>query len=509
MTFRASQTAVRLFTLGLLLAPAASEAQVYTVGAFSVPGASAEEAAGSSLVSADLDVDFDDDLVVGGKTPTGSGILRAYRSNGRTLTLIQSQTGTLAGQRFGEALAAGHFFHGMVELRTQLAIGSPGGRSTSLGGAVTIEILTGNTLDVVTELEQGLDGMPGADEDGDDFGAALAVGDWNDDGYDDLAIGAPGEDLSGAVDVGEVFVVYGSESGLDSATGEVWSQGSAGVPGVNEPGDQFGFALAAGDFDGDFIDDLAIGAPGEEVSALAGAGAVTILPGSASGLTAAGSVQLYQGDGIVPGTLEAGDRFGEVLAAGRIVMGGTTQSASDLVVGVPHEAVGIEAGAGAVVVLPGRLGGITATGAKLFTQNDLVGALAEAGDHFGGSLAIGSFKRPFYRDLVVGAPDEDHASAADAGVAYIFFGRDSSLSASDMQFVPRQLASETVLPSALFGTALAAPDLDGNGRDDLALGVPGFSTGTPNIGKVQLLFSALFADGFDYGNRDAWSSSVP
>jgi hypothetical protein len=103
--------------------------------------------------------------------------------------------------------------------------------------------------------------------------------------------------------------------------------------------------------------------------------------------------------------------------------------------------------AGAVVVLPGREGGITATGADLFTQNDLTGAVAEAGDHFGGALAIGSFKRPFYSDLVVGAPDEDYASVADAGVAYIFFGRDSSLSASDIQFVPR------LLPGAGIGTS--------------------------------------------------------
>jgi hypothetical protein len=82
MTFRVSLNAVRLFALVLLLAPAASAAQVYTVGALTVPGVSAEEAAGSSLVRADLDGDTDHDLVVGGKTPTGSGILRAYRRTG-------------------------------------------------------------------------------------------------------------------------------------------------------------------------------------------------------------------------------------------------------------------------------------------------------------------------------------------------------------------------------------------------------------------------------------------
>jgi hypothetical protein len=485
-------------------------AQLYSVGAFEVVGTNSQEALGSSVVALDLDNDSLDDLVVGGMTPTFSGRIRAYRSTGRALTSLGTRTGVVTGQRYGAALAAGHFFHGMVELRTQLAIGSPGGFSPSAGGAVTVEILDGIVFDVVVELVQGAGGMPGSDEDGDDFGAALAVGDFNDDGYDDLAIGAPGEDLAGGADSGAVYVVYGSDSGLDPATGELWTQGTAGVPGGDEAGDQFGFALAAGDFDGDFVDDLAIGAPGEEVSGLAGAGAVTLLPGSEGvGLVAAGSVQLSQGDGIVPGGLEAGDRFGEVLAAGRIVMGGTTQSPSELVIGVPHEAVGSEAEAGAVIVLPGRDGGITATGAELFTQNDLAGGFAEAGDRFGGALAIGSFKRPFYSDLVVGAPGEDHAGAADAGVAYIFFGRDASLSASEMQFVPRQLPGDTVLPAVEFAAALAAPDLDGNGRRDLALGVPGFSSGNPNVGEVQILFSALFADSFDYGNRDAWSSSVP
>ena len=47
------------------------------------------------------------------------------------------------------------------------------------------------------------------------------------------------------------------------------SQDSFGVPDSSEPGDNFGHALAAGDFDGDGVADLAIGAPNEDFAVAA------------------------------------------------------------------------------------------------------------------------------------------------------------------------------------------------------------------------------------------------
>ena len=94
------------------------------------------------------------------------------------------------------------------------------------------------------------------------LGSALAAGDFDCDGFDDLAVGIPDDDdNNGALaDVGFVLVVYGAAGGLVAADHQVWDQQSL-EQAVEEADDRFGAALAAGDFDDDGCDDLAIGSP--------------------------------------------------------------------------------------------------------------------------------------------------------------------------------------------------------------------------------------------------------
>ena len=127
-----------------------------------------------------------------------------------------------------------------------------------------------------------------ADFPGSHYGAALTAGDFNGDGRSDLAIGAPNGDNGSVTDSGDVRVMYGSTSGLNPSGIQVWSQGSPNIAGGPESSDHFGAALAAGDFDGDGRTDLAIGVPGEDLTVVSNAGAVNVLYGSSSGLTATG-----------------------------------------------------------------------------------------------------------------------------------------------------------------------------------------------------------------------------
>ena len=150
-----------------------------------------------------------------------------------------------------------------------------------------------------------MNGLGGFTEPNDLFGNALASGDFNGDSYSDLAVGAPGQiayegeflfndsrDCAGAV-----IVIYGSASGLSTTAIEeqFWSQANSDVEGTAEGNegaecDNFGRPLAAGDFNNDGEDDLAVGVPLEDLAdindnVLIDAGAINVIYGSSGGLS--------------------------------------------------------------------------------------------------------------------------------------------------------------------------------------------------------------------------------
>ncbi|MCB0912284.1 MAG: VCBS repeat-containing protein, partial [Propionibacteriaceae bacterium] len=94
------------------------------------------------------------------------------------------------------------------------------------------------------ELHQNSPGVGGGAEPGDHFGAALATADLDCDGYTDVVVGVPGEDIGGLADVGWVQVVHGGAGGLGtSSPGVHYSQSSFGA--VAAAGDEFGYAVDA------------------------------------------------------------------------------------------------------------------------------------------------------------------------------------------------------------------------------------------------------------------------
>ena len=107
-----------------------------------------------------------------------------------------------------------------------------------------------------------------------------AYGDFNGDGYDDLAIGVPGEDYSSYAP-GHRGRQRDLRLGRRAVrrrqpANQLWTQDSYGIQDFAKANDRFGTALAVGNFNGDGYDDLAIGVPGED----GGAGAVNVLYGS-------------------------------------------------------------------------------------------------------------------------------------------------------------------------------------------------------------------------------------
>ncbi|GAA1828896.1 FG-GAP-like repeat-containing protein [Microlunatus capsulatus] len=411
-----------------------------------VPGtAESGDGFGASALLADFDGDGCGDLAVGAPgendgrgsvtvlygSPTG---LTTDRASGWTQNALLGAGAARRAEFFGETLAAGDLDH---DGRADLAVGAPSDRvGAAFAGAVTV-LLSGPSglggAGRTSTVSQATARVPGVPEDGDGFGAALAVGDFDGDDVGDLAVGALGED-----DVSGVVEVLPGRAGLGvgRAPARALTQDTPGVPGAAEPLDRFGAALAAGDVTGDGVDDLAVGAPGEngvDPEPGYGAGSVTFLPGSADGLTSRGSQGWTQDSPGVQGVAGPEDEFGAALAMGHLDAGPFL----DLAVGAPQDAVGAVPRAGSVTVLHGTAAGLTTAGpGGLRFHQDVQGlaGVPEPGDAFGASVAAVAVQTPDVDSLVVGVPGERVARDRDGMVQQL----------STFEFGPNPVGSRTL-----------------------------------------------------------------
>ncbi|OIJ69260.1 FG-GAP-like repeat-containing protein [Streptomyces mangrovisoli] len=301
--------------------------------------------------------------------------------------------------------------------------------------------------------------------------AAPPQGDFNGDGYPDLAVGVPAAAVDGKAGAGYVNVVWGGPDGPGKYGSVRISQATSGVPGTPEAGDSFGSAVAVTDVDGDRYADLVVGASSESLTSDKNAeqGTVTVLRGAASGLTRGGYT-------VARGT-NPYSKVGAKIAAADV----TGDGRADLVLSLNASEHG-----GAVL----RPGPLTAD-----SPDTLSGEIAGADEGAGViALATGDFDGDGADDLAVSL------QGSESRTVQVYRWRAGA---------PERLWST---PAA---ASLAAGDFDGDGTDDLALGScsPDYeadtpdcadrSTGTPEMFKGGLVKVAYGSKSGAFGARTA------
>jgi hypothetical protein len=189
-----------------------------------------------------------------------------------------------------------------------LVVGVPAEDLVGVVGAGVVDVVYGSESGLPDGGRQQL--TQANPEHGDQFGAALATGDFDGNDADNLVIGTPGEDVGAVQDAGAVISLCGSEGLMAGCPDGVLTQAHP------EPSDLYGAALTDGNFDGNELTDLAVGAPGETVGGAVAAGAADARDGNIGGLEPfLTSPLFFQGNDGVPGSPETGDLFAAALAA--------------------------------------------------------------------------------------------------------------------------------------------------------------------------------------------------
>ncbi len=320
------------------------------------------------------------------------------------------------------------------------------------------------------------------------------AGDVNDDGFDDVIIGAGFDGTSGSS-----YVVFGKASGFSAALSLSSLDGSNGfrVDGVGES-DGLGRSVStAGDVNGDGFDDVIIGAFWNDSNG-DGSGSSYVIFGRASGFDATVDLSSLDGsNGFRLNGVTVGDYSGKSVSNAGDVNG---DSFDDVIVGAHHaDSNGIDSGSSYVVF--GRASGFDAA-MDLSSLNGSNGFRLDgvgAGDSSGYSVSnAGDVNGDSFDDVIVGAHHAD-PNGINSGSSYVVFGKASGFDATmDLSSLDGSngFRMDGAAADGYSGSSVSgAGDVNGDGFDDLIIGAPRAGPNGTHSGSSYVVFGK--ASGFD------------
>jgi hypothetical protein len=402
------------------------------------------------------------------------GYIKFYGEDG-----VEQSVG--AGDNLGHTLAVGDIDN---DGKDDLLIAAPwgDGPGNSRNDSGDIYVFFGNytrfysTTPGYNQLPDLVDMTIYGADDGDLAGHSLALGDLNNDGFDDIIIGSPyaqGSSNNGER-IGEVSVIYGASRSTmndtyDLNVGTSYPHANYTVVGTTEMG-AFGDELLCADLDNDGYDDLFIGEPwGDGPTAVEReTGRVYIKWGEANRWVGTGSCSFEMPDQVYGNTMK--DMFGDKMEKGDFDGDGATDVVISSYLGDGPD-TDAKFNSGDVYLIWGG-GRITGSNNDIGDIRDVVFYGKDDSDQCGWAVAMGDMDNDGKDDLAIGSPwgDGPGEEMTDIGEVDLIWGVDKGTIASEVKIAEYDhLVILGIYPYDLFGSSVFMKDLDNDNLADLAV----------------------------------------